>query len=109
RLRPLPHPPYDAVILTSARAAADDAGYAAAAERMVELASARPGFLGIESVRGAAGVGITVSYWRTLEDIDGWRKEVEHRLVQQQGRAKWYDRFALRVCKVERAYGFVRQ
>ena len=105
-LAPLPDPPYYAVVFTSVRTAADDAGYAAASERMVELASARPGFLGIESVRDAEGVGITVSYWRSLEAIEGWRREAEHRMAQQQGRAKWYERFALRVCKVERAYGF---
>ena len=78
------------------------------ADRMGELAAQQPGYLGIESARGADGVGITVSYWRSLEDIDSWREEAEHRLVQAQGRAKWYERFALRVCKVERAYGFSR-
>jgi heme-degrading monooxygenase HmoA len=107
-LAPLPDPPYYAVIFTSLRTPADDAGYAVAAERMFELASARPGFIGIESVRGADGVGITVSYWRNSEDIAGWREDAEHRLAQAQGLAKWYDRFALRVCRVERAYGFPR-
>src|SRR5262245_39978255 len=107
-LAPLPDPPYYAVIFTSVRTDAAEAGYASAAERMFELASARPGLLGIESVRDAAGVGITVSYGRSLEDIDGWRNQAEHRRVQEQGRARWYDRFALRVCKVERAYGFRR-
>ena len=108
-LAPLPDAPYYAVIFTSVRTPDDDAGSAVAADRMLELASVRPGFLGIESVRGADGVGITVSYWRSLDDIDGWREQVEHRLVQGQGKAKWYERFALRVCKVERAYGFTKQ
>src|SRR5258708_5328460 len=103
-MAPLPEPPYYAVIFTSLRTPDDIAGYAETAERMVELASARPGFLGIESVRGADGVGITVSYWRSLEDIDSWREEAEHRLAQANGKSKWYQSFALRVCKVERAY-----
>src|SRR5207302_8078561 len=101
-------PPYFAVIFTSIRTSADDAGYGETAERMFELASARPGFLGIESVRATDGVGITVSYWRSLADIDTWREQAEHRLAQTDGKAKWYERFALRVCKVERAYGFAK-
>jgi heme-degrading monooxygenase HmoA len=107
-IAPLPDLPYYAVIFTSVRTPDDAPGYAAAAERMVELASSRPGFLGIESTRGADGVGITVSYWRSLEDIAAWREDAEHRVVQAQGMAKWYERFALRVCKVERAYGFAK-
>ncbi len=32
---------------------------------MAELASTQPGFLGMESVRGGDGFGITLSYWAT--------------------------------------------
>jgi heme-degrading monooxygenase HmoA len=96
-----PRPPYYAVIFTSRRTAADDEGYVAAAERMAELASAQPGFLGIESARGADGLGITVSYWDSLEAVRRWGEHVEHRLVQQLGRARWYEAFRLRVCRVE--------
>jgi heme-degrading monooxygenase HmoA len=98
---PTPRPPYYAVIFTSRRTAADDEGYAAAAERMVELASAQPGFLGIESTRGADGLGITVSYWDSLEAVRRWGEHVEHQLVQQLGRARWYEAFRLRICRVE--------
>ena len=45
-----PEPPYYAVIFTSLRRDGDD-GYAETARRMLELARARPGFLGVESVR----------------------------------------------------------
>jgi heme-degrading monooxygenase HmoA len=96
-----PRPPYYAVIFTSRRTAADDEGYAAMAERMVELASAQPDFLGIESVRGADGVGITISYWESLDSIRRWGEHVEHRLAQQLGRERWYEAFRLRICRVE--------
>jgi heme-degrading monooxygenase HmoA len=101
-----PSPPYYAVVFTSLRTDADPEGYEATAERMVELAAARPGFLGIESARGANGAGITVSYWDSLEAIRAWREDAEHRLAQSQGRAKWYARYRLRVCRVEKEYGF---
>jgi heme-degrading monooxygenase HmoA len=103
-----PPPPYYAVVFTSVRTATDAEGYDSTAERMVELAATMPGFLGIESVRNSEGVGITVSYWESEEAIRGWYTNAEHRLAQAQGRAKWYERFELRVCRVERAYGFHR-
>lgn len=99
----LPEPPYYAVIFSSRRTPGE-AGYGAMAERMVELAAQQPGFLGVESVRGADGFGITVSYWRSEEDIAAWRRHAEHRVAQEQGRAQWYEHYELRVARVERAW-----
>jgi heme-degrading monooxygenase HmoA len=101
-------PPYYAVIFTSRRTAADAAGYEAMAERMLELASQQPGFLGVESARGDDGLGITVSYWESEAAISAWREDAEHRLAQQHGRQRWYAWFALRVCRVERAWEFAQ-
>ena len=103
-----PQPPYYAVIFASVRTGGDDAGYAAAAARMDQLASEQPGYLGVESVRDTAGVGITVSYWTSEEAILAWRRHAEHTVVREQGRKTWYREYELRVAKVERAYGFVR-
>lgn len=50
-------PPYYAVIFSSLRTSGDN-GYGEMAERMVELASQQPGFVGAESVRDADGFGI---------------------------------------------------
>ncbi len=66
------HQPYFAVIFSSKRSGEDDEGYGKMANRMVELARNQKGFRGIESVRGTDGVGITISYWNTLEDISSW-------------------------------------
>lgn len=100
-----PEPPYFAVIFTSIRAAGEDDGYAQTAERMVDLARTIPGFLGIETVRDTGGVGITVSYWKSEEAIRQWQQHAEHREAQRLGRERWYERYELRVCRVERAYG----
>ena len=54
------------------------------ADRMVELASSQPGFLGIESAREE--VDITVSYWADIESITAWKANVEHREAQEKGR-----------------------
>jgi heme-degrading monooxygenase HmoA len=100
----LPAPPYYAVIFSSRRAPLDQ-GYGAMAERMLELARAQPGFLGVESVRDASGLGITVSYWRDEESIALWRRHAEHLVAQERGRREWYEAYELRVARVERARG----
>ena len=98
-----PVPPYFAVIFTSRRTAVEE-GYGAMADRMVELAQQQPGFLGVESTRGADGLGITVSYWASEADITAWKANVEHRVAQLSGNRKWYEHFEVRIAKVERAY-----
>ena len=103
-----PEPPYYAVIFASIRTPQDDEGYGAAANRMMELASNQPGYLGVDSVRAANGVGITVSYWTSEAAIAAWRRDSEHTLVREQGRKNWYTQYELRVAKVERAYAFRR-
>ncbi len=99
-----PEPPYYAVIFTSRRTAGDQ-GYDAMAGRMVELGSGHEGFLGIESVRGADGRGITVSYWRDEDSIRAWKRDAEHREAQRAGRDTWYADYTVRIARVERAYG----
>lgn len=101
-----PQPPYYAAIFTSLRTDGDH-GYAAMAQRMEELASIQPGFLGIESVRD--GLGITVSYWESEEAIHAWHANAEHQEAQRRGYADWYSAFHLRVARVERAYAFARK
>ncbi|HYI13654.1 MAG TPA: antibiotic biosynthesis monooxygenase [Thermoanaerobaculia bacterium] len=102
---PTPEPPYYAVIFTSTRTGIDE-GYGAMSEKMVEMASQQPGFLGVESARGEDGLGITVSYWESEEAIAHWRRNAEHRIAQSQGKEKWYSEFVTRVAKVERARTF---
>lgn len=99
-----PEPPYYAVIFSSQRTAGDN-GYARMAERMAELAASQPGFLGADSVRGAEGFGITVSYWASLDAIAAWKADVEHLAAQEMGKRAWYEHYEVRVAKVERAYG----
>jgi heme-degrading monooxygenase HmoA len=96
-----PAPPYYAVIFTSLRTEGDN-GYPAMAEAMAALAARQPGYLGIESAR--EGLGITVSYWDSLESIAAWKQNSAHLVAQQRGRDVWYEQFKVRICRVERDY-----
>jgi heme-degrading monooxygenase HmoA len=104
----LPEPPYYAVIFTSQRTPGDQ-GYGDMADRMVALAAQQPGYLGVESARGEDGLGITVSYWRSTEEIAAWRRHAEHQVARDTGRSDWYQHYTLRVAKVERAYAWARE
>ena len=97
-----PAPPYFAVIFTSTRTDGDN-GYGDAANHMLELAAKQPGFLGFETARQE--IGISVSYWASLEAIKAWKENAQHRETQKKAQA-WYSSFRVRVCRVEREYGF---
>ena len=95
-----PEPPYVAVIFTSART--DDVeGYDETDAAMEALATAQPGYLGIE---GSAGV--TVSYWATDDDARAWKAVADHVAAQRLGRERWYASYKVRVARVERDYGW---
>lgn len=98
-----PSPPYYAVIFSSLRSDGDADAYAEMASKMAELAAQQPGYLGAESARD--GLGITVSYWESMEAIRRWKAHAEHLVAQQLGREAWYTAYKTRVCKVERDYG----
>jgi len=97
-----PPPPYYAVIFTSIRSEMDPEEYAEMADRMAALAAEQPGYLGAESARD--GLGITVSYWESLDAIRHWKANAAHLVAQRLGRERWYTAFTTRICKVERDY-----
>lgn len=101
--------PYYAVIFTSIQTK-DIKGYSEMANQMEALAEQQDGYLGIESARTSTplsdSVGITVSYWESLEAIKQWKANSEHLFAQQKGREQWYNWYKVRICKVEREYEF---
>ena len=99
----LPEPPYYVVAFSSLRREGDE-GYAAMADAMAALAAEQPGFLGVESARGADGFGITNSYWRDEAALVAWKAVAKHLLAQKLGKERWYAHYELRVARVERAY-----
>mgnify|MGYP000001271617 FL=1 len=97
---------YFAVIFTAQRSLSGDDIYDITADRMVLLARRQPGFLGVESVRGDDGIGITVSYWVDRDAIANWRQQAEHLAAQALGRQEFYEWYRVRVAEVvaERAF-----
>ena len=82
-------------------------GYAEVADRMFELASTQPGFIGYDTAY-SDGLSITVSYWETEAAMTAWKAQTEHLDAQREGRARWYESYELHIARVERAYSFTR-
>lgn len=100
--------PYYAVIFTSTHPDnyrdENISGYAEMATKMEALAKKQVGYLGMESARNK--IGITVSYWESLDAIKNWKQQSEHLQAQLKGRSDWYSWYHVRICKVEREYEF---
>jgi len=97
-----PEPPYYAVI-APAVLSEDVAGYGETALRLAELAREVDGFLGLESAVSGRFV-LAVSYWRSLEAIQTWRRRAEHLHAKELARTRWFERYVTRIARVERVY-----
>lgn len=95
--------PYYAVIFTN-RQTSDLQGYEEMAKKIESLAKKQEGYLGMDHAREE--VGITVSYWKSLEAITRWKAQIEHQRAQKLGREKWYASYSIRICRVEKEYHF---
>lgn len=92
------------VIFIAQRTCDDALGYDRAASEMDLLAAQQPGYIGMDSVRGNDGLGITVSYWASETDAKSWRDNKEHALIRDAGRNRWYSEYSLHVATVTRSY-----
>ena len=92
------------VIFVAQRTGLDADGYARAATRMNELATQQVGYVGMDTVRGSDGLGITISYWTDEASASTWRDHPEHTAIRDAGRDRWYSDYSLHVAQVTRSY-----
>lgn len=97
------------VIFVAQRTNEGAEAYAAAAQAMDRLAAEQPGYVGMDSVRGSDGLGITVSYWQSDADARAWRDHGEHALIRDAGRDRWYSDYSLHVAEVTRSYDWQKK
>tara|TARA_R110002051_G_scaffold160201_1_gene231772 strand:+ start:179033 stop:179446 length:414 start_codon:yes stop_codon:yes gene_type:complete len=103
--------PYYVVIFTSTQTEYT-AGYIEMANKMETLAKQQKGYLGIASARNekssklSDALGITVSYWKSIDAIKNWKTHTQHLFAQQKGQEQWYNWYNVKICKVEREYEF---
>lgn len=91
-------------VIFRAQVSRKDHEYEATAAKLRELALKHYGCR--EFVSCSEGENeISLSYWDSQEQILAWKQNVEHRLAQSVGRAKWYRSYSVEVTKIVRAYG----
>ncbi|WP_294394027.1 antibiotic biosynthesis monooxygenase [uncultured Sphingomonas sp.] len=95
-----------AVIFLGRRTVGEAEEYAAAVAAMDRLAAEQPGYLGVHSIRGEDGFGITVSYWRNMASALAWRDHPVHAAIREKGRARWYESHEVIVTSIERSYAW---
>jgi heme-degrading monooxygenase HmoA len=101
-----PNAPCYAVIFTSIRTDRDR-GSGKMADLILKRAFQMPEFLGVESVRGPDGVGITISYWKSEDAIAGWKAHAQHQVARAAVKSAWHAGYVVRVARVDCAYGKV--
>jgi len=81
------------------------ADYEATGNRMVELVSALPGFLGMD-YGASEGGEIVVARFESHEALADWRNLAEHRAAQERGRDEFFAHYRIDVCEPVRSYEF---
>ncbi|HEY1180114.1 MAG TPA: antibiotic biosynthesis monooxygenase [Phytomonospora sp.] len=104
-----PEPPYYVTVFTITPSGVDPDGYAAMNDRMVELATRQPGYLGRESTVLADGSDLTVIYYTDAASIRAWQQHPEHLEAQRLGKGRWLARYRVEIARVERAYEFAAE
>ncbi len=74
--------------------------------RMLELATAMPGFVATKTFVAEDGERATLVEFADEASHQAWARHPEHVQAQAQGRAVFYDDYTLQVCKVLRESNF---
>lgn len=76
KFNPRRDPPYFAVLLRTPTKGVNAGQFLDAGERMIGLAAAEIGFMGIEDVIHTDGMEYTICYWREATALKRWREYV---------------------------------
>ena len=80
-----------------------DKQYTQIAERMRQLAFEKYGCIEFTSVT-ENNEEISISYWKTQEQIKNWKEDAEHIVAQEFGKTKWYKSYKVQVIEILREY-----
>lgn len=97
---------YLVVFRNRKRADIDQTAYDAEASRMVELASAQPGFLSFKSFQADDGEVVAISEWVDEAAARAWGSVADHRVAQANGRSSYYSEYTLYACDDPRIHQF---
>lgn len=92
-------------IFRSTRNDRSTAEYADWSDRLDQLVTTTPGYLGHVSFREeSTGEGVTISYFESMASLAKWRENPLHREAQALGRSNFYDEYEIEVAEIIRHY-----
>jgi heme-degrading monooxygenase HmoA len=80
--------------------------YAAAVERMNELARTMPGYISHKTFHADDGERCTIVEFEHAEGLRLWRTNAEHITAQKMARQKYYTAYSVQVCTLDRESKF---
>jgi len=93
-------------VIFRAKPAAQDELYSQTVERMRALAFEKYGCIEFITATEENDQEIAISYWGDEASIIRWRKDSEHMLAQELGRAQWYESYSVQVVEIKREYSY---
>ena len=78
------------------------------AEKLKTLLVQQPGFISVERFESLMEEGklLSLSFWESEQAIVNWRSQLDHIEAQKEGKEKLFERYRIRVVKIERDYSF---
>jgi heme-degrading monooxygenase HmoA len=84
----------------------DQTAYQQAFDRMLELVSQLPGFVGIDGYAGEDGSELAVARFESPEAVAAWREHPEHVATRRRGREEFFAAYDITIATVSREYGW---
>ena len=94
-------PPYYTATLNERQKGIKNKEKTGSSDELVTLAIRQNGFLGLNSFRNQKGTKETVSYWRSVEDIERWINTGEHNIFHRFG-ISFAKTFSLSISLIEK-------
>lgn len=95
--------PHVACIFRSTRNDHSTSEYAEWSDRLDQLVSTMPGYVGHVSFRDeSTGRGVTISYFESMASLVHWRENPVHREAQALGRSQFYEEYEIEVAEIVR-------
>ena len=80
--------------------------YAAAVDRMSELARTMPGYISHKSFYAEDGERCTIVEFAHEEGLRTWRTNPEHLVAQKMARQRYYTEYSVQICTLDRESKF---
>jgi Uncharacterized enzyme involved in biosynthesis of extracellular polysaccharides len=92
------------VVVFKGRIKPEVPGYYELADELEQMAMDGFGCVARENFRNPNREGVSLSYWKSLDDIKAWKEAARHRMAHKIGAERWYEDYALEICEIHRSY-----